>query len=81
MVVGEGIHGCGGVCMVAGGGGMHGWWGGVLVGGHVWLWGEGHTWLWGCMWLGDLCGCRGTCIVVEGCICGSGGGHAWHMIR
>ena len=70
-----GMHGCRGVCMVAGGvwlvGGMHG------CRGHVWLWGgRGHA------GLGDMHGCGGHVWLMIGA-CGVVGGmhgcqgHAW----
>ena len=74
-----------GVCMVAGG--MHGWEGACMVGGHVWLTG-GHAWLggmhgWGMlgwgghMWLqGGMHGCGGAYVVAGG-VHGLGGMHGW----
>ena len=63
---GEGMHGCQGACMVAGGHawllgegacmvgrrGMHGW-----QGGHVWL---------ACVVGGGVHGCQGACVVAWG---------------
>ena len=61
----EGVHGCRGVCVV--GGGMRGCWGACMVaGGCVWLQGGmcgcgGHAWL-----LGGVHGCWGACMVARG---------------
>ena len=73
MVVG-GMHGCGGVCIVAGRGAC------MVAGGQAWLWGctwlQGwHAWLWGHAWLQGVCVVVGVCMVVggmHGCR-----GHAW----
>ena len=83
MVAG-GVHGCRGVCMVAGGacmvargaymvvgGDMCGCWGACMVtkGEHAWLWG-GMCGCWGGMHgCQGACGCWGACMVA--------GGHAW----
>ena len=69
VVVGA-VRGCGGMCVVVGGG-MHG------CRGHAWL-GRGHA------WLGGMCGCRGMCMVAGGHVWLWGSCMLWggmHVVR
>ena len=86
VVAEGGVHGCRGVCMVAGG---HAWLLGGMCGcqGVCMVAGEGGAWLWGVEWLQGgmrgcgggmcgyrgMCGCGGVCMVAGGCMWLAGG--------
>ena len=66
-----------GVCVVAGGVCVCCWEAYVVAGGHAWLPGVcmvagGHVWLWQAVH-----GCRGACMVAEGCVVAGGMHGCW----